>query len=836
MSAEPSGGSSYYSIDTDSALGGFAVSYEQPEPKRGRCRSVFTIYIADRPSTVPSHAAPSIHFDIPELGNWEVGHQCVALDDSQRLYQAVVEIPYATGAEYSPNLFKFKYTFDDGTGIPFYESGPDRGERKAQANYYHRHPRASSWSSTAYYTTADGDLDAYEAFLRLELGRVASGRRTGVEFFSAFAALEPAMYKALKSSTENILDKFVKAGELQGGNDLVFCCAGIIGKFGLMPQMYGSGTSSYSSYTVSGSSFTSSYYSATPEPRPWCFWLVQNLEVVDATTYNPALKLGSHHKWATTGLKEAVMRIYMHAKPGTGRYCFLSLVPALKHLRLLPDSCSSKGKTLAGSAAGICEEFSEAVAEVCRAVAEEPADSKLSPEWLSALVKYAPSFDAMKALLHDPRFTSLAQRPAVIVAFCDDYLEDFKFSRVRSQSEEEFAGIQGLLREHPFLKCQAAAVAIFENDDAIEELGADPCLQFMDLCLPENVKPGCAGAELVKAARKWLRRHYGEDSALNTSSTTATTTGGVGGYRGIGTYGGTSSYYGGGYSGLSSVYGGYNYGGTSAYTPSAEEKSKSVRKALRRAVQTWDAVLSRSCFAGHEKDFLFDLGRAAPLRHSSQQVVLQSLCSLDEKPGMDYYDESIKDWLLLKAGELVHSSDWTAVEACELVDKAQQRTSFGYALMGQVITHASASAATPKQWAALDAATLLENAPVWCTARAWAVAADGEDDHQRTLRELVEGARGAVQGLVQRLEGRTCTLKEVQAAQKCQANLLRLAADFSLSVGAASGGLSGVIQRCGAELAAFDALLARVSCYVSLYCHSIGVECGTLEESMQKAQ
>ena len=540
-------------------------------------------------------------------------------------------------------------------------------------------------------------------FLSLELASLLNGDSTPTDFIECFVAMEDALSWTRRKHVEEIFDRFVEERE-ELPPVATACLLAATGYFG-----------------SSAMDFVSTVTSAamqTPDPeRPWSravllraplFTWLRDPSAIFGDTPPPPGSLTLWRGWCVAALLEASERAHHQ-----GSQQWLTLLPVLEQLNArlarsyltkrprdrkpaqLTESfaahstalldrvtalraaaeppsphaepSSREGGSTAADAPAIATFLARAGAGEQRLTLEE----QMCRTWLSGLVRFAPTVDALAGLVADGSSyrACCGALDSIVPSLCSK-LRGYYFA-----AAGELRTLTRLLRETrglraPHLAYQIAA-AILENDETDDFL--DSTLELLGTALSAPpaqaassaaqdasapIQPGTAAAApaVVRAARSWLHRNFAQVPPPKKVWEPAATYGG--GYGGYG-YG-----YGGGYGG---GYGAQVAGRWVEERQTAEERQGQRERCLAEALERVQCLMATSFFGSRPDPLLYELGRCYFLQGNACSA-LQALCSValseategggdaSESESFHSFCSPLQAWIGRKAAELVEAA------------------------------------------------------------------------------------------------------------------------------------------------------------------------------------
>jgi hypothetical protein len=195
----------------------------------------------------------------------------------------------------------------------------------------------------------------------VEFRRLGLSEVTCREFLSRVVSATKSLVDSKKSGAEAVFNAIAEFSHERRESplrpDCFLALLGMIGVYdwpGIHHVMSMQSAPSFQGFSIS------SWTVHTPEPKPWCFYAVEDLPVTDIVRSVDLKELFGHvhAEHVTTGLREAAERVFH-----SGSFSWLRLVPLLSHLGIMPRFPGRKWLKSAGKAR-LAAEFEKAADDV----------------------------------------------------------------------------------------------------------------------------------------------------------------------------------------------------------------------------------------------------------------------------------------------------------------------------------------------------------------------------------------------------------------------------------------------------------------------------------------
>lgn len=195
----------------------------------------------------------------------------------------------------------------------------------------------------------------------MEFRRLGLSEITCREFLSRVVSATKSLVDSKKSGAEAVFNAIAEFSHERRESplrpDCFLALLGMIGVYdwpGIHHVMSMQSAPSFQGFSIS------SWTVHTPEPKPWCFYAVEDLPVTDIVRSVDLKELFGHvhAEHVTTGLREAAERVFH-----SGSFSWLRLVPLLSHLGIMPRFPGRKWLKSAGKAR-LAAEFEKAADDV----------------------------------------------------------------------------------------------------------------------------------------------------------------------------------------------------------------------------------------------------------------------------------------------------------------------------------------------------------------------------------------------------------------------------------------------------------------------------------------
>jgi hypothetical protein len=195
--------------------------------------------------------------------------------------------------------------------------------------------------------------------IQVEFRRLGRSEITCREFLSRVVSATKSLVDSKKSGAEAVFNAIAEFSHEREPlrPDCFLALLGMIGVYdwpGIHHVMSMQTAPSFQGFSIS------SWTVHSPEPKPWCFFAVEDLPVTDIVRSVDLKELFGHvhAEHVTTGLREAAERVFH-----SGSFSWLRLVPLLSHLGIMPRFPGRKWLKSAGKAR-LAAEFEKAADDV----------------------------------------------------------------------------------------------------------------------------------------------------------------------------------------------------------------------------------------------------------------------------------------------------------------------------------------------------------------------------------------------------------------------------------------------------------------------------------------